>query len=330
MGPDWDQLRATISALRSVRLASPTVILEVCPLRCAGHETSNAQCVNDLIIGLRDAWFFGDGIKVEAGVHHMWADIVTAVVAIIVLACVVGVRSLTKGRIKITLPDAIIATIAAVLTLFLAGGADKVNFSLTGVSVEKAILSASQKQINAQVTELVTPVEEAEKGGTAQIPQLVQRQVQALEFLLGSDIYTKEAIQEYLQTLSKYPFFRFVVFLNPDRTFFGMVDAKRLLVVLENSENGLSFASFATLVKGGSFDGRARLASLPGFVSVFDAVTSDSHKRDVLQKMQGKNTEWLPVLNSNRKLQGIVDRSRLIVSLILDVTNQLEGGGPSQ
>jgi hypothetical protein len=67
-------------------------------------------------------------------------------------------------------------------------------------------------------------VQEAEKGSPDQIPDLVRRQVQALEFLLGSNIYFGEAIQQYLETLSKYPFFRFVVFLNSDRTFFGMVD----------------------------------------------------------------------------------------------------------
>jgi len=148
----------------------------------------------------------------------------------------------------------------------------------------------------------------------------VRRQVQALEFLLGTSGYNPGAIQQYLDTLSKYPFFRFVVFLNADRTFFGIVDAKKLLALLESPGNGLTFASLTTLISRGD---REQLAKLPGFVAASDAVKSDDNKREVLEKMEAKNFDWLPVREPNGHFQGIVDRSRLIASLILEVTNQV-------
>jgi hypothetical protein len=39
--------------------------------------------------------------------------------------------------------------------------------------------------------------------------------------------------------------------------------------------------------------------------------------------METSNRDWLPVVGANGQLAGIVERSRLVASLILDVTNQL-------
>jgi hypothetical protein len=53
-------------------------------------------------------------------------------------------------------------------------------------------------------------------------------------------------------------------------------------------------------------------------------MTKDSGKGDVLDRMEKKGWDWLPVVNKQGQLDGIVDRSRLIASMILDVTNQLQ------
>jgi CBS-domain-containing membrane protein len=121
-----------------------------------------------------------------------------------------------------------------------------------------------------------------------------------------------------------------VVFHNPNNTFFGMIDARKLLALLENQRNDLAFANLANLINRGSLDDRAQLAKLPGFVPAADAVTSNTNKRDVLLKMDEKNTDWLPVLTSDGNLQGIVDRSRLLASLIIDIANELEAATPKQ
>jgi hypothetical protein len=57
------------------------------------------------------------------------------------------------------------------------------------------------------------------------------------------------------------------------------------------------------------------------------AVKPDEDKKRVLGQMEQLALEWLPVVrqeNGIMQFQGIVERSRLTASLILDVANQLE------
>jgi CBS-domain-containing membrane protein len=73
---------------------------------------------------------------------------------------------------------------------------------------------------------------------------------------------------------------------------------------------------------------KLKLAQLPSFVPSSDAVTKKSDKRDVLDRMEKSGRDWLPVVNAQGQLDGIVDRSRLTASMILDVTNQLKAAQP--
>lgn len=72
---------------------------------------------------------------------------------------------------------------------------------------------------------------------------------------------------------------------------------------------------------------KAKLSKMSGFVSVDMAVNADADKKRVLEQMEQQDLDWLPVVqqdNGVNHFQGIVERSRLTASLILDVTNQLE------
>jgi signal-transduction protein with cAMP-binding, CBS, and nucleotidyltransferase domain len=103
-----------------------------------------------------------------------------------------------------------------------------------------------------------------------------------------------------------------------------MVDARSLLAALEDPGSGETFQDFATLLNHGSDADRHKLAQLPDFVPAEDAVTKQSDKRDVLTRMEKSGRDWLPVVSANGQLDGIVERSRLTASMILDVTNQLQ------
>jgi hypothetical protein len=74
----------------------------------------------------------------------------TAIITITVLAGVVALRSATAGKVEITLNDAIIAAIAAVLALLVSGKLSKVVVGSEGVTIETArdaILSSAAKPI---------------------------------------------------------------------------------------------------------------------------------------------------------------------------------------
>jgi hypothetical protein len=258
-------------------------------------------------------------------------ETITATVTVLVLVGAVAIRSLSAGRIEIKLNDAIIAAIAAALVLLVAGRITKFGLSPEGLTLEtatQAILSASARPIEQQVSKLpVAPVEVALKGGVGAIPSLVRQQVQGLEFVLGGGGYDPNAIKQFLETLTQHSFFRYVVLVDSNLRLFGMLDARRLLALLQEGPSP-TFDSFAMMLNRGNADDRTQLQRIPGFVPSSAAVTQQTDKRDVLTKMEELGIDWLPVKNADGKLDGVVDRSRLTTSLILDVTNQLRASAP--
>jgi hypothetical protein len=260
--------------------------------------------------------------------HEVSIELITAIITVVVLGGVVALRSATGGKIEVTLNDAIIAAIAAALSLLVTGKLSKVVVGSEGVTIEtarEAILSSTAQPIAQQVEPLpVAPIEQALKGGIAEIPDMVRRRVQGLDFVLGVGGYDPNVIKTYLETLTRYDFFRFIIVLTPDRKLFGMIDARSLLATLEDQTSGLTFQEFASLLNRANDADRQKLAQLPGFVSASNAVTKQLDKREVLERMQKAGRDWLPVVTAQGQLDGIVDRSRLTASIILDVTNQLQ------
>src|ERR1700737_130063 len=185
----------------------------------------------------------------------MRVEIATATIGVVVLVAVVGTRALSKGAIQVQLSDAIIAALAALFVLLLTGRITKIGVSDKGVDIEvaEAFRSASEKKLAPQVSAL--PLEQLDaplKGQTADIPRFVERQVPALSFRLGSAAYTPEAIRQYLLDLTQNSFFRFVIILKQDEQFFGMIDARKLLRTLQDSNSGWNFAEFESAVNRGS------------------------------------------------------------------------------
>jgi CBS domain len=259
--------------------------------------------------------------------------LMTALIAVVALAVVVTLRSATAGKVEITLNDAIIAAIAAALTLLVSGKLSKVVVGSEGVTIEtarEAILSSAARPIAQQVAQLpVVPVEQAIKGGLGELPEIVRRRVQGLDLKLGlGAYYNEQVLQTYLETLTRYDFFRYVILLTPDDKLLGMIDARRLLALLQSPGSEMNFKGLADLLNNqipiAPNVAPNQLANLPGFVPAQDAVTKQSDKRDVLDRMEKSGRDWLPVVSPEGQLVGIVDQSRLTASMILDVTNQLQ------
>jgi len=64
---------------------------------------------------------------------------------------------------------------------------------------------------------------------------------------------------------------------------------------------------------------------MPSFKSSVDAVNErTTDKSQALQKMELLNVDTLPVVNDNGQFVGVVDRSRLTASFLIDVSKQLK------
>jgi hypothetical protein len=161
----------------------------------------------------------------------------------------------------------------------------------------------------------------ATKASPQELPQLIGRQLQALEFKLGHGGYGEGAIKEYFEALSGS--LRVVVVNDRDGKLFAIYNAPDLISALRFPEGG-RYGHLATWLNNGNDEDRSELAKLPGFVGADNAVTESTSKRDALSRMEQLNTDILPVVNEEGGFIGTVGRSKLTAGLILAVTDKLE------
>jgi hypothetical protein len=101
------------------------------------------------------------------------------------------------------------------------------------------------------------------KGGIAEIPEMVRQRVQGLDFMLNFGGYDQTILKTYLETLTRYDFFRYIILLKPNKSLFGMLDARSLLAVLQDPGSGKTFLDFALLLNRASDADKLKLTQLP-------------------------------------------------------------------
>ncbi len=238
---------------------------------------------------------------------------------IVVLGLLVFLRS-RDNRYEIKVTDIVVAVLPVFIYLLVSGKIESLEFGESGIKVVAAINKASGTEIKSQVTPieagLVRTVESGAKEGTAQIPKLITKKTEALTFTLGYKGYTKEAINEYLEQLTRKGALKYVILQNEDGSFFGSMDARRLYVTFTSGNPSMNVDRFRTFVVD---QNREALKNFPGFIAADQAMHVNDDKRRALKEMEDLNVESLPVVDKDNRYIGIVDRSRLTASLILDV-----------
>ena len=76
-------------------------------------------------------------------------------------------------------------------------------------------------------------------------------------------------------------------------------------------------------IASGGIEDLEKIKSLNGFVWSKDAVSIDWSRRQCLEEMVRRGIEAVPVVKHG-KIEGIVERSQLVSSLIVDVAARLE------
>jgi hypothetical protein len=242
------------------------------------------------------------------------ADLLIALVLFIVpLALVVLVRSKVGAKLQTGNTDILIGLVPVLLWLLLTGKIQKLG--VAGVSIESAIRNAGQAEVGKQVTEVKTPqpVEAAGVGAATAmtaIPRLAQERAQALSFTRGQT-YDGHVVDAYLREI---PTLRYVTVNKPDGTLLGVVDAKTLGSADAANE-------FSSRIRAGD---ETALKEQPGYMSASTAVGPDEDKLSVLKRMDSLDVETLPVVDAGGRFIGVVDRSKLTASILLDIGKKLE------
>ncbi len=249
--------------------------------------------------------------------------IISMAIFIAVIAIMMILRLKLIKNFEIKQADVWVALIPVALWLLLSGRIQKFEFG--DLSIQTAFVEATEMPITKQIALIKQlPIESVQiesKGGVDEIPRLIRNKTEALYFELGYGGYYGPAIESYLKRLSEFPFFKYIIISDKTRKFIGMADAKELNLNFINHDTDYTSEDFARWIKNGDV---ASLSKLPSFISAKEAIHMNEDKKTVLENMENLGLEILPVIDENGRFIGVVDRSRLTSSLIIDMANKLK------
>lgn len=258
------------------------------------------------------------------------------IILLLMAGCLLSVLSLalrarSGGKYEIRMIDLVLVLLPLLFWLVGAGKIQKIAFGGVEIETAQAFVNASKASIKSQValtkplsiSDVVHTVEPASKGGVERIPQLIERKTEALEFQLGHGGYWGPAIKTYFDSLEAYAFLRYAIIYNPDGTLFGVYIARDLLRYFRRKGDS-AYEGFARYLNSGDKAARNKLGGLPGFIPGSSALTTQTGKRKALEMMAAERRDVLPVVDAKRRIVGMVERSQLIASLIIEVSKSLE------
>ncbi|MFH7319969.1 hypothetical protein ACHHRT_05060 [Desulfurivibrio sp. D14AmB] len=241
-----------------------------------------------------------------------------------ILAALVLLRA-KNSRFEVKPSDIVVAVVPVVVFLLVTGKLQTLEIGEGGLKIESAFVKAGEVSIDQQVEPLTgvpaEPVRLDPKEAVSKIPQLIERRTEGLLFRLGHGGYWGPAIEEYFAALSRQPFFKYLIIEHPDGRFFGIVDARALTELLQNSNAPYRADDLARWLNQTD---TKKLAQLPGFVAANDAIPTGTDKFQALQRMETLGVERLPAVDEVQRFVGMIERSRLTASLLIDVTKSLQ------
>ncbi|MGR9044558.1 MAG: CBS domain-containing protein [Gammaproteobacteria bacterium] len=161
------------------------------------------------------------------------------------------------------------------------------SLNLDGLKIEPEVLPANEKE------------------GISEIPKFIEKRVTAMTLQVGRrGYYFGPAIMEYLDRLTRYDFFRYVVFIDGAGKFIGLVPARTFYDQLRTQN-----IDIVSVIEQGD------IKILNGLVT--NTVSNSNNKREVLEKMAKGNVAELPVVDDENRFIGIIDRDKLTSSIVL-------------
>lgn len=244
--------------------------------------------------------------------------IISILIFIFLLILIIFLR-IKNSKFEAKPTDLALAMLITVLFLFVTGKLKTIEFG--GLKINSAFIKASESAITEQITRPL-PIKMTSRAMKALliIPPYYLKRKEALEFILGQGDYSGNAIMVYLSTLITNPNFNYIIISKKDGSFFGLADGRIIFNLFQSGDYKVdNFAEWLNKSNEGE------LLKLPSFkpsnYAVQDKLTD---KVQALQKMEFLDLDTLPVVNDIGDFVGIVDRSRLTASLLIDVSQQLK------
>lgn len=231
-----------------------------------------------------------------------------------ILGFLIFLRSKNK-ELAVTPSDILISIIPVLIYLFVSGQIKSITVG--DFHVEAAFMKATETKVTRSITEL--PIEKiplGNKQNISQLDSLIKRQIVGLKFKLGYPNYDAIQVEEYLEKLTQFTFFKYIIVIKTDETFVSMADAHDFYSTIKKDRASSLARSFVRALKDSDMD---FFKQLP-FIS--DSIEPNVKKSDALKLMQELRVKSLPVTEEN-KVFGVVTQENLATSLVLDVAEQL-------
>ncbi len=233
---------------------------------------------------------------------------------LLIIACLAYIDSKRANGLKLE-PSWVLAALAPTIIWLFASG-KLAEFSGFGVTLK--VQDAVAKPLVADLAgEQLDPdvVVLAGKEGTDSIPLYVAMRVSALSFELGNSGYVPGITGEYFAALTRHDFFRYVAFIDNEQRFRGLVPVDQLLSYLSRKtmEQGIAdkWEFFVALIE------RKEIESIPGLITV--SIPANSTKKEALMAMAEHRLTELPVVDERQRLTGIIQRHKLIDSVLVNL-----------
>lgn len=177
----------------------------------------------------------------------------------------------------------------------------------SGFGLAFKLNKATATPVSLQVDgEAINPekISREEKGSIRKIETFKRNRVSAVTLELGrTGYYANSAIRKYLEELTPFTFFKYVLFVDNTGEFKGIIPGIKLLEELRNG--GLDLV---LLIESGD------ISSIDGISTI--SVPSGSSKQTSLQLMDKHSLSELPVVNEFNSFVGIVERNKITSSIV--------------
>lgn len=148
-----------------------------------------------------------------------------------------------------------------------------------------------------------------EKGGLEKIESFRKNRVAAITIELGKrGYYLNHAIEKYLEELTPFSFFKYVLFVNKSGEFRGIISGIKLLEEFRNGNINL-----VNLIESNDISGINGVSTI--------SVPSGSSKQMSLQLMDRNGLSELPVVDEYNSFIGVVERNKITSSIVAQLVS---------
>lgn len=236
-----------------------------------------------------------------------------------ILGIPIAVHARMKKEFKVEASWVGVAIVPMLIWLVTAGQLSE--FSGFGLTLKlQGATTVPLSRLASEGTFETKPVSVDGKGAPHKIDEYIKQRLEALSFeLRRTEYYIPGAVREYLNRLSEHKFFQYVVFVEGDGSFAGLIPANTLLKELrEKEERGLvgdRWDYFVRLIEENA------LEELRGVVTA--SAVKESSKAEALRAMAEKNVTQLPVVDRNGQFVGVINQEKLANSILIEFLSQL-------